>query len=207
MAGKNGGSNRAAAWLELHEYGRPLDSGGRVEAMPDFPGQESGADHMTQIEHVQRRLREALESIGSGIEDLEQARPGPAADPAEIARLQEALEAEREANAQLEERVRAQKDKAERQGRELQAEIDRLKQELADAEIQAQRMRRTNTQLRQSIQALRESAEEGVSEPHLINQAMMSELEGLRVAREGDRAEMDAILGELKPLLEEKSDA
>lgn len=162
---------------------------------------------MTQIEHVQRRLREALESIGSGIEDLEQARPGPAADPAEIARLQEALEAEREANAQLEERVRAQKDKAERQGRELQAEIDRLKQELADAEIQAQRMRRTNTQLRQSIQALRESAEEGVSEPHLINQAMMSELEGLRVAREGDRAEMDAILGELKPLLEEKSDA
>ena len=49
--------------------------------------------------------------------------------------------------------------------------------------------------------------EAGVSEPHLVNQAMMSELEGLRVAREGDRAEMDAILGELKPLLEEPSNA
>ncbi|MDF0601440.1 hypothetical protein P1J78_11910 [Psychromarinibacter sp. C21-152] len=162
---------------------------------------------MTEIAELQRRLSEALERIGGGVEALEAPRAAPAADPEELRRLTEALEAEKELTAQLEVRVRAQKEKTERQGRELQTEIDRLKQELADAEIQAQRMRRTNTQLRQSIQALREAAEEGVAEPHLINQAMSSELEGLRVAREGDRAEMDAILGELKPLLEETRDA
>ncbi len=163
---------------------------------------------MSEIADIQRRLGDALERIGAGIDGLERPRPAPPAlDPAELDRLTEALEAERAASAQLEERVRAQKEKADKQGREAQAEIDRLQQELADAEIQAQRMRRTNTQLRQSIQALREAAEDGAVEPHLINEAVMSELEGLRVAREGDRAEMDAILGELKPLLEEKSDA
>lgn len=162
---------------------------------------------MTEIAELQRRLREALERIGGGIDGLEARRPAPSVDPEELTRATEALEAEKELTAQLEERLRAQKRKIETSAREAQTEIDRLKQELADAEIQAQRMRRTNTQLRQSIQALREAAEDGVTEPHLINQAMMSELEGLRVARDGDRAEMDAILGELKPLLEEKNDA
>lgn len=162
---------------------------------------------MTEIAELQRRLREALEQIGSGIEDLEAPQPAPAVDPDEFERLTEALAAEKLATAQLEERLRAQREKIERLEREARIEAGKLKQELADAEIQAQRMRRTNTQLRQSIQALREAVEAGVSEPHLVNQAMMSELEGLRVAREGDRAEMDAILGELKPLLEEPSNA
>lgn len=157
---------------------------------------------MTEITELQQRLRNALQRIGTGIEGLEAPAPAPAVDPAEIDRLNEALAAEQEANAQLEERLRAQREKMERMEREQRALVDRLKQELADGEIQAQRMRRTNTQLRQSIQTLREAAETGVVEPHLINQAMMSELEGLRVTRDGDRAEMDAILGELKPLLE-----
>lgn len=159
------------------------------------------------IAELQRRLREALDRIGNGIEGLERARPAPAIDPADFARLEEALAAEKEANAQLEERLRAQREKLDRQDREHQTQIDRLKQELADAEIQAQRIRRTNSQLRQSIQSLREAAEAGVTEPHLINQSMMSELEGLRLARDGDRAEIDAILTELKPMLEETQNA
>ena len=162
---------------------------------------------MSEITELQRRLSEALERIGAGVEELSVPSTGPEVDPDEHARVTEALAAEKEVTAQLEERVRSLKDKVDRRERELQGEVDRLKQELADYEIQAQRMRRTNTQLRQSIQALREATEDGVAEPHLINQAMMSELEGLRVARDGDRAEMDAILGELKPLLEENSDA
>jgi chromosome segregation ATPase len=174
---------------------------------------------MVEIADLQRRLAEALARIDAGVAGLEPPRvEAPAVDPAELEAAREALAAEREANAQLEERVRVLKERldsrvaevtetAERRSRELRVEIDRLKQELADGEIQAQRMRRTNTQLRQSIQALREAAETGLTEPHLINQAMSSELEGLRAAREGDRAEMDAILSELQPLLEERTDA
>lgn len=169
----------------------------------------------TDIANLQRRLGAALERIGSGVEQLERPRPtGPAIDPDAHARLQEDLRAERETNAQMEERLRAQRDKIDRMEREHQQALaeaerghrealDRMRQELADAEIQAQRIRRTNTQLRNSIQALREATEAGVAEPHLINDAIMSELESLRVAREGDRAELDAILGELKPMLEE----
>jgi len=70
-----------------------------------------------------------------------------------------------------------------------------------------QKLKQANQKLRQSLQDLRETAAEGATEPDLINQAVLSELEGLRAARDGDRAEMDAILGELKPLLEERSDA
>ncbi len=160
---------------------------------------------MTEIAALQRRLRDALDSIATGVDVLQ--APVPQVDAEELSRLQDALAAEQEANAQLEERLRSQREKMERMEREQRTAIGRLKQELADGEIQTQRMRRTNTQLRQSIQSLREAAETGVVEPHLINQAMMSELEGLRVVREGDRAEMDAILGELKPLLEEGQDA
>ncbi|WP_172295614.1 hypothetical protein [Pseudoruegeria sp. HB172150] len=162
---------------------------------------------MTEIAELQRRLREALERIAGGVEELEAPSSGAQIDPEEFARLQEGLQAEREASAQLEERLKSQREKLEKIERQSKLEIDQLKRELGDAEIQAQRMRRTNTQLRQSIQALREAAEAGVTEPHLINQAMMSELEGLRVARDGDRAEMDTILGQLKPMLEEARDA
>lgn len=169
---------------------------------------------MTEIAQVQARLHAALDRIGAGLVTLEAPAPEPEVDPAAMDALQEALSAERAAVAEqkdlvaeLETKLTEQADVLARQERDHQIAIDRLKQELQDTEIQSARMRRTNTQLRQSIQALREAAEAGVTEPHLINQAMMSELEGLRVAREGDRAEMDAILGELKPLIEEDANA
>jgi len=162
---------------------------------------------MTEIAELQRRLRDALNRIGGGLDGLEAPQPAPAFDPAELEQAKEALAAEKEANAQFEERLRSLREKMERMEREQRTAIDRLKQELADGEIQMQRMRRTNTQLRQSIQGLREAAETGVVDARLIDQAMMSELEGLRTVREGDRAEMDAILGELLPLLEEHNNA
>ncbi len=42
-----------------------------------------------------------------------------------------------------------------------------------------------------------------MTEPHLLNRAMMTELEALRAARAADVAEMDEILSELKPLIGE----
>ena len=45
--------------------------------------------------------------------------------------------------------------------------------------------------------------EEGVGEPHLINKAMMAELEALRAARSADVAEASSIIGALTPLLDQ----
>ena len=82
---------------------------------------------MTEIAELQRRLREALEQIGSGIEDLEAPQPAPAVDPDEFERLTEALAAEKLATAQLEERLRAQREKIERLEREARIEAGKLK--------------------------------------------------------------------------------
>ncbi len=53
-----------------------------------------------------------------------------------------------------------------------------------------------------------------MAEPHLINKSMMAELEALRTTQAADRAELDAVLTELVPLVsvddpmgEENSDA
>ncbi len=45
--------------------------------------------------------------------------------------------------------------------------------------VKLQRLKRINDQLRQNNQALREANEDGVGDPHLINKAMMTELEAL----------------------------
>ena len=65
-----------------------------------------------------------------------------------------------------------------------------------------QRLRRANAQLSESCEALRNANAEGVGEPHLINKAMLAELEGLRAARSVDAAETRAIIASLTPLLE-----
>jgi hypothetical protein len=44
-----------------------------------------------------------------------------------------------------------------------------------------------------------------VSEPHLVNKAMLAELEALRATRSADAAEMDAILEELTPIIEREA--
>ena len=69
-----------------------------------------------------------------------------------------------------------------------------------DAELT--RLRKANEQLRNSNAALREANEAGVGEPHLINKAMLAELQALRAARAADAAEAQAIMGTLAPLIE-----
>ena len=61
---------------------------------------------MTDITELEGRITAALERIGSGVQALSAVPPEPEAAPVdegEIARLREALDIEKEANAQLEE--------------------------------------------------------------------------------------------------------
>lgn len=162
---------------------------------------------MTDISELERRIAAALERIGAGVQSLSAEPETPPVDEDEITRLREALDIEKEANAQLEERVRVLKGRLESNAAAVEAEIETLKTQARDAQAGMQKLRAANQQLRGSVEALRTASTEGGVEPHLINQAMMSELDGLRAARAGDRAEIDAILTELKPLLEENANA
>lgn len=155
---------------------------------------------MSDISELEGRITAALDRIGAGLEAL-----GPSGASAEaeeeIAALKSALEEEKTANAQLEERVRAIKEKQESTVSTLATEVERLRKLLEDAEGGLEKLRKINTSLRSNNVALREAMSNGVAEPHLVNKAMMAELEALRAAQAADRAELDAVLGELEPLI------
>jgi chromosome segregation ATPase len=158
---------------------------------------------MTDITELQARITAALDRIGSGLESLSRAA---AADSDEVSGLKEALEEERTANAQLEERVRAIKARQDDTVEKLAAEVDRLRGQLETEETAVARLMRVNAELRRNNAALRGAISEGVAEPHLVNKSMMTELEALRAAQAADRAELDAVLGELGPLMAEARD-
>jgi hypothetical protein len=70
-----------------------------------------------------------------------------------------------------------------------------------------QRMRRVNTALLQQVEALREAQMNGVTEPQLVNKALVVELDALRALRLTEMAEMDEILAALEPHLTEAGNA
>lgn len=155
----------------------------------------------------------------------EQEAPAATAAP-EAAQLSEELQAlqtelseERLANAQLEERLKAVKARHSAEIGELRAALDEARaaaaavaepaprddataEEMARLDTELQRLRQANEQLRASNVALREANAEGVGEPHLINKAMLAELESLRAVRAADVAEANGILARLRPVLD-----
>jgi hypothetical protein len=153
---------------------------------------------MSEIKELEARLSAALARIATAL-----ARPAAPAENPELARLSEALEAEKVVTAQLEARIAA----LHRKGEELEAAADRLKADLATRDALTQQFRRVNAQLRQNNLALREANGQGLGDAHLINKAMLTELESIRASRDADRAEIDAVLAELSPLISESADA
>ncbi|MBZ8119050.1 hypothetical protein KUD11_10365 [Roseovarius sp. LXJ103] len=157
---------------------------------------------MSNIEGLQSRIMAALDQIGQGIDGLN-------AGDGDTDTLRKELADEKLANAQLEERVKALKTKLDA-AEAAQAETGSAAEERSaglrklDSELQALRL--ANKHLRENNDALRAANTEGVVEPHLINKAMMAELEGLRAVRASDRAEMDAVLAELDALVASAGD-
>jgi hypothetical protein len=181
-----------------------------------------GGQGMSQIEELQGRIMAAMDRIAQGVDALSVRAPeaqeapeapaqGAAAeDGGEIARLAEALDEERLVTAQLEERLKALKARHAEELAEARdaagATAPPAGPDVGRLEAELHRLRKANDQLRESNAALRAANEEGVGEPHLINKAMLAELESLRAARGADRAEADAILAGLLPLLDQAQD-
>ncbi|MCZ4352390.1 hypothetical protein O4H61_07660 [Roseovarius aestuarii] len=153
---------------------------------------------MSDINAMQGRIMAALERIGQGLDGL-----GPQASPdetGELKVLRQQLDDEQLANAQLEERVKSlsKRVKEAEEAAETARAAETTRQDaLRKLDRELQSMRRANQQLRDNNAALRQAGESGSVEAHLINKAMLAELEGLRAAQATDRAEMDVILAEL----------
>ncbi|MBU2982529.1 hypothetical protein KO498_11985 [Lentibacter algarum] len=159
---------------------------------------------MSDINELERRITSALERIGKSVETYES---GAAVDTAELDALKAALEDEKLVSGQLEERNKKLHAKLEVQTAELAGELETQRMATAKLDMEMQRMRAANEQLRTSNAALREANERGVGEPHLINKAMLAELEGLRAARAVDQAEAGAVVETINTLLTQAAQA
>ena len=156
---------------------------------------------MSEITELERRINGAMDRIAAA---LGAAAPGPAVDPAseaEIAALKQALEDEKLANSQLEERIKALRRKQETQMDTLRADMDSARDVATRLDADLQRLRRTSIQLRESVEKLRAANAEGLADPHLINKAMMAELDALRAERAVEAAEAEAMAALIAPLL------
>lgn len=163
-------------------------------------------DGMTDVSGLEQRITTALDRISTGLSQLAQSE-APNSDPGEVQMLQDALQGEKIANAQLEERVRAIKDKQESLVKSLETEVTNLRAELAAGSENNARLKGINGRLRRNNRALRDANSQGVGDPELINDGMVVELDALRASRDSDRAELDSILDELKPLFEGAANA
>ncbi|MFA7432547.1 MAG: hypothetical protein WCZ72_02420 [Gemmobacter sp.] len=165
---------------------------------------------MDDLTEYERRIGAALERIGLAVEGLatvpERTLPpvdadGAAALRAEVARLTEALETERGANAQLTERVRAIRERQDATVTQMERRIEKLTAQLDAQGLESQRLRKSAVSLREALRALREAAAAGLADGGAVNRAMQAELESLRATRMAEIAEMEEILSELEPLL------
>ena len=172
---------------------------------------------MQDLQELERRITLALDRIAQGVEALDGLTvlpqgatapepQAPAADP-EAQRLAEALQVERDANAQLQARLQALHDRQAAGSAPLEARVEALTAQIDAQGIELGRMKSTSVQLRETNRALREAAERGVSDPQLVNKSLQAELDALRAARAAEVAELDGILAELKPLIGEDTDA
>ena len=165
---------------------------------------------MSDITELERRITAALDRIGTGLDGLEP--PAPAGPDPELqakleaaetraAELAQALSDEKLANAQLEERLKSVREKADRHTAAM--DIQAFEQQKTTSELDAdlQRLRRAAEDLRGSNISLRDALEQGLSDPHLINKAMLAELETLRATRSVEIAQADAVLASLEPLV------
>ncbi|WP_417471941.1 colicin transporter [Leisingera sp.] len=72
---------------------------------------------------------------------------------------------------------------------------------LVRLDAEHQQLRQANDELRAVNAALRDANAQGVADASLINSAMEAEISGLRAAQASDKAQVNAVLAKLEPLL------
>ncbi|MEM8591595.1 MAG: hypothetical protein AAGF13_03625 [Pseudomonadota bacterium] len=171
-------------------------------------------DVSQEIAEYEARLVEALSRIQNGIDKWPKApaedaspttaedTPSPSVAPDEVAKLREELEEERTANAQLQQRVRQIRRKQEERVGELEEQLKEVETRNQAFQKEAAKAKRASEGMRQAMQDLQSASEQGAADAHLINRAMMAELEALRAERAADAREIADIVKALEPLVE-----
>lgn len=165
---------------------------------------------MTEIDTLEGRIIAALDRIRRRVDAADDRTAAaeypveaPAAPPELVAALNTQLDDERIANAQLEERVRVLKERQDSKLGTLEAMLEKQRAHMVALDQELGRLRQINSQLRGINSQLRDALSDGDAAPDLLNEAMKTELAALRANRAADVAELDAVIDELRPLIEE----
>ncbi|MFK7762793.1 MAG: hypothetical protein AB8B62_05990 [Roseobacter sp.] len=150
---------------------------------------------MSDIEELSGRILSAMDRVTNGLNALGQA------DPAEQETLRQALEEEKQVNAQLTERVRVLGERQEQAVAAMEAKAAEATARVENLDTELQQMRKAHALLSDACTALREANAAGVGEPELINKALEAELDSMRAMRRAEMAEADEIMASLMPLL------
>ncbi|MEM1232652.1 MAG: hypothetical protein AAGH70_00870 [Pseudomonadota bacterium] len=174
------------------------------------------SDKPQELAEYEARLGAALGRIAAGIatwpdKAVAGEEPAPVPAPAlidgvgegdDLAALRAELEDERTANAQLNQRVRQIRRRHEERVVDFEARI-------AEAEARAEAAERTVAKMRTASEDMRRTLSdidaEGAPDAHLVNRAMMAELEALRAERAADATEIAEVMTALAPLVQEGS--
>lgn len=160
---------------------------------------------MTDVAELERRITMALDRIAQGLEALAPAGiddTGPS--EAEDA-LRRELEEERAASVALAESTRELRQRQEKRVQRLEGQIERLTAQIETQAADVQRLQQVNSRLRDTISGLRAAVTENLADPALVNRALQAELEALQASRQAELTEMNEILAELEPLVEEQA--
>jgi molecular chaperone GrpE (heat shock protein) len=161
---------------------------------------------MIDISDLESRIVTALDRIQAGAARLAAPRGDDevaAPDPAVIADLEQRLADERLANAQLEDRVKVLKERQETKLAALEGEVAAERDRVQRMDADLQRLRQSTAEMRELVAQLRSAVTDGLAEPELVNRAILAELDAVKALRDADRGELEAILQELRPIIEE----
>lgn len=167
---------------------------------------------MDDIAELEGRITRALDRIRAGVEGMAAgavvslpAEPAidveaVAAAEAEREALEQRLIEEKQASAALEERVAKLKERQDEKIAGLEAALKEGRGRLVSLGEELERIKQHNADLRAVTESLREAMARDVAEPHLVNKAMLAEIDSLKALRETEAAEIEAVIAELRPL-------
>ncbi len=154
---------------------------------------------MSEISALESRIAVALDRIRQGLETQGQGGDTETS-------LRAALESERAANAELVVKIQTLKDRQDTLVSELTGRVESQATQMKALDAELQRLRASNAQMRSISTDLRNAVTQGLT-PELIDAAVTAEIEALVAQRAAEATEVETILTELKPLIEESSHA
>ncbi|WP_282130033.1 hypothetical protein [Roseobacter litoralis] len=154
---------------------------------------------MSDIEELNGRIMAAMDRVAQGVDALGKN------DTGQMQALQQALDEEKQVNAQLSERVRVLAERQDQAIAALETKAEEATSRVTALDEELQKLKKANGLLSDACGALREANAEGVGDATLINKAMEAELDAIRAMRSAEVLEADQILSALTPLLAESA--